>query len=116
LVQADALDGARVVAERTPLLGAGIGVRVLEPAEAEAIAASGEQRQPSSRPQGQGQPSGGEDGEMIEISDERRQKLIEAVKSNARMPANAKDRILATLEQPEVPKEMVERLESRMGN
>lgn len=116
LVQADALDGARVVAERTPLLGAGIGVRVLEPAEAEAIAASGEQRQPSSRPQGQGQPSGGEDGEMIEISDERRQKLIEAVKSNARMPADAKDRILATLEQPEVPKEMVERLESRMGN
>ena len=117
LVKSDALDGARVVAERTPLLGAGIGVRVLEQEEAEAIAASGE-RQPAAQPRGEGQggraPAG--DGEMIEISDERRQKLIEAVKANARMPANAKDRILGLLEQPQVPKEMVERLESRMGS
>jgi len=124
LVKSADLAGKQIVAERTPLLGAGIGVRVLEQAEADSIAASGERQQPvPDRPQadGTGRPRQGEgggqgDGEMITLSDERRQKLIDAVNSNARMPANAKERILGVLQQPEVPKETVERLESRMGN
>ncbi len=115
LVKADALEGTRVVAERSPLLGAGIGVRVLDQVEVEAIAKSAERQQPAAPEQGQGRPVN-EDGELIEISDERRQKLIDAVNSNGRMPQNAKDRILGLLEQPEVPKDLVERLESRMGN
>ena len=130
LIKSDGLDGKQIVAERTPLLGAGIGVRVLEQAEAEAIAASSERQQPvADRPQagqgggGSGRPGGGQgggqgqgDGEMIALSDERRQKLIDAINANPGMPANAKERFLGMLQQPEVPKAMVERLESRMRN
>lgn len=128
LIKSDELAGKQVVAERTPLLGAGIGVRVLDQTEAEEIAATGERQQPAAdRAQGQGQggqgggggrPAGGGqgDGEMIELSDERRQKLIDAINANGMMPANAKERVLGLLQQPEVPKEMVERLESRIGN
>lgn len=53
---------------------------------------------------------------MIALSDERRQKLIDAINANPGMPANAKERFLGMLQQPEVPKAMVERLESRMRN
>ena len=127
LVKADGLEGNLVVAERTPLLGAGIGVRVLERAETEAIAASAE-RQQSSEPANTGQAErngqgggrtggfGGGDGEMVEITDEQRKRLIDAVNSNARMPANAKERFLGMLEQPEVPKALVDRLEGQSRN
>ncbi len=123
LVKSDDLVGQRIVTERTPLLGAGIGVRVLEQSEVEEIAASAERQQPvveSSQGQGDrprnGQGRGQDDGEMIEISEERRQKLIDAVNANGSMPANAKERILGMLQEPLVPKAMIERLESRMGN
>ena len=52
---------------------------------------------------------------MITLDPERKQRLIDAINANGTMPANAKDRILGMLEGDEVPKDMVERVESRMG-
>ncbi|MEL6583466.1 MAG: HlyD family efflux transporter periplasmic adaptor subunit [Pseudomonadota bacterium] len=51
----------------------------------------------------------------ITLDPERRARLIAFVDANTRMPAPAKARMLTALEQPEVPREMVDRLESRMG-
>ena len=91
LVRGAGLPGREVVEARTPLLGAGVAVRPLrrDAPVAEAPA-------------------------MVELTEERRAKLIAFVEGNARMPQEAKARILARLAEPEVPAEMVERLESRM--
>jgi hypothetical protein len=51
----------------------------------------------------------------VKLDPERRAKLIAFVETNKRLPKTVKKRLLKQLEQPEVPKEMVERLESRMG-
>ncbi|MGB0797854.1 MAG: efflux RND transporter periplasmic adaptor subunit [Planktomarina sp.] len=93
LVRARGLRGASIVAERTPLLGAGIKVRALNsdpdaPIEAPA---------------------------MVSLTPERLAKLIAFVEGNTRMPAAAKERVLGILSQPEVPQATVDRLESRMG-
>lgn len=93
LVRARGLQGREVVAERTPLLGAGIKVRALRPGQA-AIPA---------------EPA------TIELSDDRRAALRAFVEANTRMPEDAKARILGQLDQPKVPVQTVERLESRMG-
>ena len=122
LVKGDALEGRLVVAERTPLLGAGIGVRPIEDEPTEQAAerqlnqpqAGGQAGQRPGGVQGGGRPPAG-DGEMITLYPERKQRLIDAINSNGMMPANAKERILGMLEQDEVPKDMVERIESRMG-
>jgi hypothetical protein len=53
--------------------------------------------------------------EMIELSDERRAKLIEMVEGNTRMPEDVRNRMLTQLKEDKVPAQMVERLESRMG-
>ncbi len=94
IVRGAGLDGRLVVAERSPLLGAGIKVRPVSPelesAEAEAPA-------------------------MVELSDERRAELVALVEANQFMPQAAKDRVLAQLAQPMVPVATVERIESRMG-
>lgn len=90
LVRGDGLAGQRVVAERTPLLGTGIKVRALG--------------QPEAPP------------EMIELSEERRAALVAYVDANTRMPAAAKERIKAELQEKTVSKETVDRLESRMGS
>ena len=92
LVRSRDLAGREVVAERTPLLGAGIKVRPLRPGGAEPQAP-----------------------EMVELTEERRAALIAFVEGNTRMPDEAKQRILAQLGQPQVPAETVARLESRMG-
>ena len=93
LVRSRDLRDARIVAERSPLLGEGIKVRVMLAEGAEEPA----------------------DPAMIALGAERRAKLIAFVESNKRMPKQAKDRILSQLKNPEVPQEMVDRLESRMG-
>ncbi|MGB7240566.1 MAG: efflux transporter periplasmic adaptor subunit, partial [Sulfitobacter sp.] len=81
-----------VVVARSPLLGPGIAVKPLrvgdEPAKAPA---------------------------MVELSDERRARLVAFVEANKRMPQDAKARVLAQLAEPQVPAKMVERIESRMG-
>jgi len=93
LVRSRELSGTQIVAERSPLLGAGIKVRVLL-AEGEA---------PPAEP------------ETIALDQERRAKLIAFVEANKRMPKQVKARLLAQLQEPEVRKEVVERLEGRMG-
>ena len=93
LIRARGLQGREVVAERTPLLGAGIKVRPLRDA-------------------GQATP---EEPEMVELTEERRARLTAFVQSNTRMPEEARQRILQQLSQGTVPAQVVERIESRMG-
>ncbi|MEL7261031.1 MAG: HlyD family efflux transporter periplasmic adaptor subunit [Pseudomonadota bacterium] len=93
LVRARGLAGRDVVDARSPLLGAGIRVRPVRPAEA-------------------GVPT---EPEMVELSEERRARLVAFVEGNQRMPAEAKARVLARLSEDRVPANMVARLESRMG-
>lgn len=93
LVRSRELRDKEVVAERTPLLGAGIKVRPL-------------------RGEGAVVP---EPPKMVQLTQERRDKLIAFVESNGRMPSAVKERILSQLKQDQVPAEAVERLESRMG-
>ena len=93
IVRAQGLDGREVVTARTPLLGAGIKVKPL-------------------RAGGADEP---EEPEMLELSEERRAKLVAFVADNQRMPQDMKSRLLAALEKPQVPAQMVARLEARMG-
>ncbi|MEO1549750.1 MAG: HlyD family efflux transporter periplasmic adaptor subunit [Pseudomonadota bacterium] len=82
--------GREIVTARLPQLGPGVKVRaVREGAMPEA-------------PQ------------TVTLDAERRARLVAAVEGNARMPAEAKERVLARLSEDEVPLAMVERLESRM--
>ena len=87
------LAGATIVAERSPLLGAGIKVRPIRPGVA------AEPAEP----------------EMIALDAERRAKLIAFV-TDSRMPDEVKTRIIGQLEQEEVSSETIARLESRMGS
>ena len=91
LVRAEGLAGRQVVAKRTPLLGEGIKVRPLNPDQAELTPA------------------------MIELSEERRQKLLAFVRDNGRMPEAAKARVLDQLAKAKVPVALVDRLEQRAG-
>ena len=104
IVAAAGLEGKRVVAERTPLLGPGVLVRDLTVERAERVAGTSG-----------AEAAGGGVGEMVALSPERRAALIAAVESNTRMPAEARERMLAQLRQEMVPARIVERIESRMG-
>ena len=86
--------GATIVAERSPLLGAGIKVRPILPGGAAAEPAA---------------------PEMITLDPDRRARLIAFV-SEGRMPDDVKARIISQLEADEVSSETVTRLESRMGS
>lgn len=95
LIRAGALNGREVVAERSPVLGAGIKVRAIRATEGAATAT---------------------EPEMLTLTPERRAALVAFINTNSRMPADARERILKTLEgEGEVPARMVERLEARMG-
>ncbi|THD75969.1 HlyD family efflux transporter periplasmic adaptor subunit [Thalassobius vesicularis] len=93
LVRNPDLAGREVVLQRTPLLGAGIKVRPLRNAADAAPQAP----------------------QMLELSQERRAKLVAFVEANKMMPSDVRTRILARLQEDKVPAEMVERLEARMG-
>ncbi|KAA9010546.1 efflux RND transporter periplasmic adaptor subunit [Histidinibacterium aquaticum] len=88
------LAGELVVAERSPLLGEGIKVNPLLP--------GGEAVQPEA-------PA------TVRLEPDRKARLVAFVEGSE-MPDEAKTRILSELEQDEVPAEMVDRLESRMGS
>ena len=92
LVRGRGLEGREVIAARTPLLGAGIVVSPL--------------RGPNEIPDA---PA------MVELSEERRAKLVAFIEGNTRMPAEAKARVLSQLNAGEVPARVVERIEGRMG-
>jgi multidrug efflux pump subunit AcrA (membrane-fusion protein) len=85
--------GRDVVAQQTPLLGVGIKVKPLRETDANAPAA---------------------EPETVELTQERRAKLIAFVEANGFIPDEAKKRILGQLNQDKVPAKVVERLESRM--
>ena len=91
LVRGPGLNGREVVEARSPLLGAGIQVKPIRRGAAP------------------------ETPQMVELTDERRAKLLAFVEANTRMPKDVKQRILARLSEPKVPAEMVTRLETRMG-
>ena len=93
IVRSRDLIGKEIVSARSPLLGAGIKVRPLRSTD------SGVPEAPA----------------MVELTEERRAKLVAFVEGNKRMPAAAKKRVLAQLSKPQVPAKMVERIESRMG-
>lgn len=94
LIRARGLRGREIVSERSQLLGAGIKVRPLRGTDAKIPEAP----------------------ELLALDDERRARLIAFVEGNNRMPAEVRDRLLVRLAEPEVPAEMVQRLESRMGS
>lgn len=96
LVRGPGLGGREVVRERSPLLGPGIKVRPLRQAQEGAQAAP--------------PPPA-----MLELTEERRARLVAFVENNPGMPDEIRSSILASLQQPRVPAQMVERLESRMG-
>lgn len=93
LLRGAGLEGREVVIGRTPLLGAGIRVRPL-------------------RDEAQAAPP---EAAMLELSDERRARLVAFVEGNTRMPQEMKARVLAQLGGAQVPAQLVERIESRMG-
>jgi hypothetical protein len=97
IIRVRGLAGRAIVAERSPLLGAGIKINPIRPGQAEE--AMDEPDAP----------------EMVVLDDERRAKMIAFV-TDSRMPDNVKARLLGQLEQEEVSSETVNRLESRMGS
>ncbi len=84
--------GRKVVKARSPLLGAGIAVK---PIERDAPVRT--------------------EPEMLELTEERRARLVAFIEGSTRMPKAAKERVLSRLAQPTVPANMVARIESRMG-
>ena len=93
LVRNADLIGRDVVSERSPLLGPGIKIKPLRPNATIAV----------------------DEPELIELSDERRAKLVAFVEANTRMPKEVKARILARLQEQKVPAQMIERIEARIG-
>lgn len=95
LIRGAGLAGREVVMGRTPLLGAGIRVRPLRlGADAQVVAP---------------------EPELIELTEDRRAKLVAFVEGNTRMPEEARKRVLAKLAEPSVPAQLVNRIETRMG-
>ena len=93
IVRSRNLNGKEIVAQRTPVLGAGIKVKPIRSGEENEVA----------------------EVEMIELTEERRAKLISAIETNGYIPKSVKERIIGQLTQPKVPAEVVARIESRMG-
>lgn len=94
LVRGNDLEGQRVVAQRTPLLGPGLKVRITEPLADATQQAS---------------------ADLLELTDEHRARLQKYVQSSQDMPEAVKQRLLGQLTQPRVPARVVERLERRIG-
>jgi len=97
LVRAPDLEGDRIVSERAPALGAGIRIR---PEETGA---------PSRPDDVRAQKTG-----TMRLSPERRAQLIARVENDASIDARDKSRVLAILERPDVPTQVVERIEGRV--
>ena len=111
IVRARGLGGLTIVTERSPALGEGIRVRPSTPR----APPTGGAPQANARAGGDNRAGGFGGGEMIALDADRRARLIAFVESNNRMPAEIRDQMLEQLKADEVPAQMVERLESRMG-
>ena len=99
LVAAAGIAGREIVTRRTPLLGAGIGVRPLRATDAQDDQAQAVPAAP----------------ELLELTAERRARLVAFVEGNTRMPAEMRSRLLAQLQEDRVPAAVVQRLEQRIG-
>lgn len=99
LVDGAGLAGRDIVTRLTPSLSAGIRVKPIAVNSAGASVA------------GDGSP----EPELLELSEERRAKLVAYVKANDRMPVERKQRVLDQLSQAKVPAQVVNRLEQRIG-
>ncbi|WP_158969086.1 efflux RND transporter periplasmic adaptor subunit [Chachezhania sediminis] len=137
LVTGAGLDGRQVVKGRTPLLGAGIKVRPLRPtadaAPESAAAAAKATNAAALAPTETGSEAGragvpqtvaataaaavatGASGGTIALTDDRRARLIDFVEQSNGMPAEMKAVVLAQLSRDQVPSQLVERIEARMG-
>jgi multidrug efflux pump subunit AcrA (membrane-fusion protein) len=87
--------GQEIVAERTPLLGTGLKLRPLRPAQDGAAIPAPE--------------------ETIALDPERRARLLAFVEGNSRMSEDNKTRLRAQLALDQVPVSVVTRLEERIG-
>jgi multidrug efflux pump subunit AcrA (membrane-fusion protein) len=92
IIRVGALAGREIATERSVLLGGGIRIRPVRPDRAAVEAPA-----------------------LISLTDERRAELIAFVEANDRMPAEAKTRMLEQLRADQVPAQVIERLEGRMG-
>ncbi|MCF6430865.1 efflux RND transporter periplasmic adaptor subunit [Leisingera sp. MMG026] len=92
LIRGSGLKGREIVTGRTPLLGAGIKVRPLRQG-------AGVQALP----------------QLIELTDERRARLVAFVEGSSVMPSAMKEQMLQQLAEARVPVRLVTRIESRMG-
>jgi RND family efflux transporter MFP subunit len=88
--------GDRYVVSLNPQLAEGVRVRPIE-------------RATGAEPIARAEP------ETIRLDPERRARLLAFVEESARMPDAVKARMRSALEQPDVPVEVVSRLEARMG-
>ena len=93
IVRSRDLSGKEIVAQRTPVLGAGIKVKAIRSGEENEVV----------------------EVEMLELTEERRAKLISAIETNGYIPKTVKERIIGQLTQPKVPADVVARIESRIG-
>ena len=98
IVRVGELAGREIVAERSPLLGAGSRVKPLR------VEAGMEYPAPA--------PA---DNALVELTPERRAALVAFVEGNQAMPAETRARVLAKLRQEKVPAEVVQRIEARIG-
>jgi len=94
LVRARGLADRDVVLSRTPVLGDGIRIAPVRPSDGTAPSAP----------------------QTIVLDDDRRARLIAFVEGNGFIPDDVKTRLLDQLNQDEVPAQVVDRLESRMGS
>ena len=93
LLRGNGLAGREVVTQRSPLLGAGIKVRPIRKTDDAAA----------------------DSNQMLELTDDRRARLVAFVEGNDEMPEAVKTRLLGELEQERVSARVVKRLETRMG-
>ncbi|MEX1235999.1 MAG: HlyD family efflux transporter periplasmic adaptor subunit [Roseovarius sp.] len=98
---APALTGRQIVMQRSPLLGAGIKARALGAGAATGADVDGKAQDETS--------------EMMNLSDERRARLIAYVEGSRDMPDAMRTRLLDQLAQARVPASVVEQIETRMG-
>jgi len=99
VIVAGAPYSARYITERLPQLGPGVKVKPVD-------------RSPGAPPRPE---NGGGEDEYIAVDEERRKALIAFLKRNDRMSDERKARLLELLNQPTVPKRLIERLEARMA-
>jgi len=95
LIRAPHLQGREIVAARNPLLGAGIRIRPLRDAASDTT--------PQETPEASG---------LVPLDPVRRAALIARIEGNRQMPEQVRTRIVAQLQQDQVPAQLLERLES----